>query len=231
MKLICRHLNLDFSLFTGATNAMAPSCEIGHVILPYVPSVCWSTPQNWDAMMELRGWMDKHLRFIDWDAGGEFNLEEHFEFAVEDAILRSPGWNPVVIIVDGLNALLNEKGNANLLWRAYQRGADTVIRHCRRHGRAGFITTNLNCTLVTPTTTVVTHDMVAECKTLTENADNFLGVTALRNQLSDNSTPRVQFFCSDQAKYGSGGKAKVIADFKHQRFSLPSVHWLPEDAR
>src|ERR1051325_4429644 len=50
MKLICRHLNLDFSLFTGATNAMAPSCEIGHVILPYVPSVCWSTPQNWDAM-------------------------------------------------------------------------------------------------------------------------------------------------------------------------------------
>ena len=99
-----------------------------------------------------------------------------------------------------------------------------MINHGKRHQRIMIMAAQLDKTLVTPKKSYVDMSMLSECKTMTNNLTNFIGITALHDsgQVSNgvhSIMHRRQNLCVSKATRGLTGMiVPVDADFQFQRF-------------
>lgn len=231
-RLISNHMTLDYALFLNRVKGAVESPSMANVPMPFAPPECWSTQDRWDAMKALKLQLDKHLLFIDWSEGG-FTLEKDFNTAIDMAISQHPGFDPKVIIVDWVGGGLDYSNmRGDQLRHFFKAAGETIISHGKRNHRIMIMTAQLNKTLARPHSTYITMDMLAECKSLVDNAANFMGITALREEKEDHSMSLrpLQFLCADKSRHGITGKAKVMAAFQYQRFQTPTPTFHGGDA-
>ncbi len=219
-RLISNHMSANYSIFQSRFKVAEQVSTIADVHLPYTPAELWETPESWDLMNALKERLDKHLLFVDWSNGG-MTIEKDFDVAIEKALMARPGWEPRVIIVDWVGGGLEHNSSAAISLRHFFKAAgETIINHGKRNKRAMVAFAQLNKDLVKPKCNYVTQSMLAECKSLTNNAANFVGITALRRESTDEvmKLSPVQYLCADKSRNGVGGKVKVFLEFEYQRF-------------
>ncbi len=231
MRAISNHLSLEYETFTTRIERATRSSQMAQVDLPYLPDECWNTQDRWDAMKMLTDQADKHLRFLDWSEGG-LSLEKDFDAGIDQLLGKFPGWAAEVIIVDWIGGGLKHTGDqGDRLRHFYKAAGETIVNHGKRTGRIMFGMVQLNKTMVKASTKYISMNCMAECKSLADNAANFIAPTALRDDegRTDDDITGVrmrpfQFMCADKTRHGPTGSTKVLAEFQFQRFSNLPAH-------
>jgi len=103
----------------------------------------------------------------------------------------------------------------------YQEAADHLINHGKSTNRIMIMMAQLDKNLVKPSTKFVTMSMLSECKTMTNNLTNWIGITNLCDASpipGKSSRQLYQNLCVDKATHGVTGIVPVEAAFKFQRF-------------
>ncbi len=220
-RMVSNHFNLDYSVFKRRIEKALKESPVDEVGLRYLPEACYDTPEKYDLAIAFQEMIDRHVRFIDWSGTG-MSLVKNFDAAIEQVTMSNPGWEPEVIIVDWVGGGLDHSvGRNDQLRHFYRDAGETIINHGKRTNRVMFIMAQLNKTLVKCSTSFITQDMLAECKSLIDNATNFMGITALRSSKPEadnfNLQPN-QYFCFPKIRDGETGRIKVTTEFHYQRF-------------
>ena len=168
------------------------------------------------------------LYFLDWSLTP---MTVYADFDTEINKLVSAGWDPDVIVFDwiggGIENLRGENGGKQLDIRLlYKEAIEVLIKHGKRNNRVMIAMAQVDKVKVGPKKKAVVMSDLAECKSMTDNVTNFIGISALRenfNSTSDISSARSsillkQFLNLDKARMGSGGIVPVEALFRIQAF-------------
>jgi hypothetical protein len=137
--------------------------------------------------------------------------------------IEATGWIPQVVLFDWIGGGLDAMVNKDWLRLYYQDAADLLINHGKRTKRIMLMAAQLDKSQVTGNTPRVTMAMLSECKTMTNNLTNFLGLTTLRDKTpqDDSSSIKIrQYICVDKATRGITGTCVPVAlAFKFQRIT------------
>lgn len=221
-RLVANHMDMEFGVFQQRINSAAKTSGKSKIELPFVPEILWETQHSLDKVVALKNKLDSHLKFIDWSKGG-YSLVSDFDAAIDHIESVHPGWVPQVIIVDWVGGGLDLKQyQGDNMRHFYKQAGEVIISHGKRRERVMFMMAQLNKAIVKPSTTYIAMDMLAECKSLVDNASNFIGITALRDTDKDKMVKLrpTQFLCADKSRVGVGGRCQVITRFEHQRFEM-----------
>jgi hypothetical protein len=221
-RLVSNHFSMEFGIFQQRIDDAAKRSDMAEVELPFMPEHLWVGEASYKKAIRLKELLDAHLRFVDWSDGG-FSIVKDFDAAISQVETLHPGWVPVVIIVDWVGGGLDMKMfQGDHMRHFYKHAGETIINHGKRNKRIMFMMAQLNKAIVKPSTTYITMDMLAECKSLVDNAANFLGITAMRQKDDEKvlKLKQIQYLCADKARMGTGGKCRVVPRFENQRFEI-----------
>lgn len=176
------------------------------------------------------------LYFLDWSQSA---MTVYADFDTEINKLVNAGWDPDVIVFDwiggGLDNLRGENGGKQLEIRLlYKEAIEALIKHGKRNNRVMIAMAQVDKVKVGPTKKAVVMSDLAECKSMTDNITNFIGISALREKFSStaditsarSSVLLKQYLNLDKARMGSGGLVPVEALFRIQAFRDCSTHKL-----
>jgi hypothetical protein len=152
--------------------------------------------------------MHNNVYCADWSQGQGFSILGNLENELES--LTSVGWHPDIIIFDWIGGGLDKVTNKDHLRLYYQEAADYLVNHGKKFQRAiiAFAQLDKSAALNKEATS---SRMLSECKTMTNNMTNFVGLSALfqteGNPMS--GTKQIlglrQFFNVEKARKGPGG--------------------------
>lgn len=228
VRALCNHLQVDFSTFTNAgLDSDMPLTERRNVQVEssIIPPDLWEKKQN--EISDFYYQVYSRLFFVDWSGT---SMAIHRDFDAEMSRIEETGWNPDAVVFDwiggGLASVRGGNGEVPLEVRhLYKEGIETIINHGKRSNRVMIAMAQLNKTLVGPKKKAVVMSDLAECKNMTDNVTNFVGISALRQNdstsQSSDARPTVQlkqFLNLDKARMGPGGLVPVEAVFRLQCF-------------
>jgi archaellum biogenesis ATPase FlaH len=223
IRMICNHLQVGFGRFTRANTD--PSLSFAERRNQNVTSSI--IPE--DVMDEFRPKIEEfyhmiypHLFFVDWSTSP---MAVYKDFDTEMDRITATGWDPDVVILDwiggGIDNVRGSGSGAALDIRLlYKEAIETIISHGKRTRRVMIAMAQLNKTNVGPKKKAVVMADLAECKSMTDNVSQFVGISSLRSTLvTDTSARQInQFLNLDKARFGPGGLVPVEATFRLQSF-------------
>lgn len=231
LRAICNHLEIDFSEFTAMTPEMeqTPFSERRRMVIdrPYLsPHIQHAKAE---AIYAFYTAIYPRLFFVDW-SGSNLSVYGEFESTMNQ-LSEITGLDFDVVVFDwiggGLNNSRETDGGVKLeLRELYKQAIETLINHGKRTNRVMIAMAQVNKTMVGPKKQAVVMADLAECKSMTDNVTNFIGISALRIKDStgdsDGAKPTLQlkqYLNLDKARMGPGGLVPVEARFRHQRFA------------
>jgi len=218
MRCVSNRLSVDLRRLTGTDKQLANvEAEVD-----YIPDFVWNNPAMKKQMENIFSQYENNLLFVDWSKGENLSIPTNFDSTMEQ--IEHTGWIPQIVLFDWVGGGLDNIEKRENLRHYYQQAADCLINHGKRHERIMIMAAQLDKTLVTPKKSYVDMSMLSECKTMTNNLTNFIGITALRDsgQLSNGVHSvmlRRQNLCVSKATRGlTGMNVPVDAEFQFQRF-------------
>jgi hypothetical protein len=148
-------------------------------------------------------------------------------FDQEMTKIENTGWMPNVAVFDWIGGGLDSFRNTKLDPRfIYKEAIEVLISHGKRNKRFMLVTAQLNKSQATNTTRMVTMNMLAECKNMTDNITSFVGISSLvdmRAATKDSISGRMiarneQFLTVDKSTLGLQMMVKVERRFNIQQF-------------
>lgn len=228
-RMLCNHLQVGFERFAragaGETMSFRDRRNVS-MALATIPDDVLS--EHYDKVVEFYNLIWPRLFFVDWS---EAPMAVYKDFDVEMARIEATGWDPDVVIFDwiggGIDNVRGAGGGKQLDIRIlYKEAIETIIAHGKRSKRVMIAMAQLNKSDVGPKKKAVVMKDLAECKSMTDNVAQFIGISALR-QNSDSTDvgegikPTLllrQYLNLDKARFGPGGLVPVDATFRIQSF-------------
>lgn len=214
IRTISDHLSIELTRLSNADSVVQPGEEIS-----YIPDWIWQDPRLSAALLDLEETYMSRLLFVDWSRGQNYNVASHFDATIQQ--MERVGWSPQIILFDWIGGGLESQKDKDFLRLYYQDAADHLINHGKRTGRIMIMAAQLDKAKVKSSTPYVEMSMLSECKTMTNNLTNFIGITSMRDSRTLELKPRLQRrqnLCVDKSTRGQGGSIPVEAVFQFQRF-------------
>ena len=220
-RALSNFLKADFSRFTNRKDMPQNGSIFEQHDLPLVPEDIQR-----DYVEPLKSFEDilDHLYFVDW-TNGAMSLYSNFD--QEIAKIENTGWMPNVVVFDWIGGGLDSFRNTRLEPRfIYKEAIEVLISHGKRNKRFMLVTAQLNKSQATNNTRLITMNMLAECKNMTDNVTTFVGISAMvdnRVATKDNIGGRMiarneQFLTVDKSTLGLQMLVKVERRFNVQQF-------------
>jgi hypothetical protein len=185
--------------------------------LAYVPDDLWNNPTLATKLNSLYEVYNQHLLIVDWSKGQGYSVKSHLEADV--ANVERKGWVPAVILFDWIGGGIDALAQKDQLRLYYQEAADGLINHAKRTNKHVIAFAQFD-KVKAENKDFVEMNMLSECKTMTNNQTNFIGITSLVDKNPREGQPlrrTKQFLCVSKSTHGPGGKIQVDAMFHFQR--------------
>jgi len=184
-----------------------------------VPDYMWQDPRYADKMKALLEIMTNNLVFVDWSEGKGNSIVGNFDASILK--MEQLGWSPDAVVFDWIGGGLGKDKDVDKLRHLYQAGVDHLVNHGKRTGRVMTVAAQLDKMKVTAHTKYTSMNMVAECKGMTNNITNFIGISSIRSRHLDETMvlDRSQFLTVDKATLGPKGMVPVEQCFEFQRIA------------
>lgn len=229
-RMICNHLQVGFERFTqtaSTTDEISMRDRRSSLQqFTLIPEDVLS--ENYDKIVDFYQKIHPRLYFVDWS---EAPMAVYKDFDAELAAIEATGWDPDVVIFDWIGGGIdNVRGTGNGkqldIRILYKEAIETIIAHGKRTRRVMIAMAQLNKTNVGPKKKAVMMADLAECKSMTDNVAQFIGISALRQNsdstdVGDAAKPTLllrQYLNLDKARFGPGGLVPVDANFRIQAF-------------
>jgi hypothetical protein len=220
LRAVSSHLGYSFSEFMDRKDIPADLPVNQSVDLASIPPFLWTDPMYGAKMLQFHQILTNRLFFIDWSQGQGNTIAGNLDSAING--IAQTGWEPQVVIVDWVGGGLAPQTDRKELRHIYKDAAEAVIAHGKKYNRCMFFMCQADKVLAKESTKEVTQKMVSECKSMIDNAANFLGVSAMREQSTlEGTKTRLmtrQFINADKSRHGPGGLVPVKQMFNVQRF-------------
>jgi len=191
-----------------------------------IPAQLWGNALFGPKLMELDALMAKFLWIVDW------TQESHSmvgEFDNEISKLKATGFDPEVIIMDWVGGALEKDKDADRRRLLYEESVNHLVQHGKRHNTINFVMAQLD-KVKAARKPRPTMDMLSECKTMSNNVHNWVGISSLTSttMAPEVHSPRsrllpLQFLNVDKARNGPAGPVRVRIVFQEQRID-PMPH-------
>ena len=187
-----------------------------------VPLQYWNSPIHRPALDKLHSMLRSNVCCVDWTVGG---LTPAAHLDQELQALASVGFPLDVIILDWVGGALTEGKEKDQRRLAYEDTVNFMVRYGKERDLIVIVVAQID-KVAAKNRTLVTMDMLSECKTMSNNIQNFWGLSSL-TETADNrmdGRPRLlrkQFINVDKCRYGQGGPVAVQIDFEHQSIETP----------
>lgn len=188
-----------------------------------VPVQLWVDPLYGAKLMELDALLAQFLWIIDWTQEAHSMVGE---FDNEISKLKAAGFDPEVIIMDWVGGALEKDKDADRRRLLYEESVNHLVQHGKRHNTINFVMAQLD-KVKAARKARPTMDMLSECKTMSNNVHNWIGISSLTE---DSRTGGMQaevgkrllpgqFLNVDKCRYGPAGPVKVRMVFEEQRIA------------
>jgi len=215
-RLISSHLNVAFDNFTNRPELINQSPD-QDIEISVLPPWLLTDSRYADGVAKL-GESLGNLQFIDWSAGSSLTVTGDLMPEIEG--LQRKGFDPQIIIFDWIGSALDH-GAARLteLRHLYQQAADGLINFGKANNKIVIVMAQLDKVAATNKEKPGMR-MLSECKTMTNNITNFIGITSLLESGASSREVyrRKQFLYVEKARLGTGGSVPVEREFEVQRF-------------
>jgi KaiC len=184
----------------------------------FIPDDIWENPNFRGKLDVLNDAFHQHLLIVDWSQGQGYTIASHLDADV--ANVERKGWHPDIIMFDWIGGGLDAASDKDKIRLYYQEAADGLINHGKRTGHATIAFAQFD-KVKAENRDYVEMNMLSECKTMTNNLTNFIGITSMVDKHpKEGQSPRhrKQYLCVSKATHGPGGKIEVDADFVYQKF-------------
>ena len=210
--------NVKFSEFVERKDV--DLTNMGEFTVDSVPPWMWTDPIVGPELHKVHAVLSTNVYCVDWSQGKGQSIPGQFDQEIE--ALKAQGWDPEIIIFDWIGGGL-ERGMTNRDWTRhfYQEAADHIINHSKRTGRHVVIMAQLDKTK-SINKKAPTMSMMSECKTMSNNVTNWIGISSMTTQGSDESRQNLatkQFFNVEKARKGPGGRIPVSPQFQYQKWT------------
>jgi len=214
MRMLSNFTNTEYVKLINREDAGGKSADVLHV-----PACISSDPEKAVKLAQLRETC-RNIKFLDWTAG--LSIAGQFEGDIRR--LQDTGFDPRIIVFDWIGGGLDQGMDLEKRRFNYEIAVNQIVRFCKATGKTAVLMAQLDKTKLRPSTHYVPMSFLSECKTMTNQIDNFIGITALQVNDETGGKPRLaqrQFLSVDKGRYGKGGSVAVEQQFKFQRF-VPS---------
>lgn len=216
-RIIANASNTPISEFVVRRDAVSTGNE--EVDVMNVPELMWNDPAVADKLRQIHEKMLTHCCCLDWSQGQGYTIPGNLDTEIDKLV--ASGWSPSVIVFDWIGGGLGAATDKDKVRHLYQEAADHLVNHSKRTKRIVIAMAQLDKSQASGKKRT-TMKMLSECKTMTNNFVNFIGLSALIEAdvggASDRNLSINQFFNVEKARYGPGGLVPVEAHFKFQRF-------------
>ena len=226
-RVASNYLQVGFDRFTQTTTStdLSMSERRGAMSsMSIIPEDLFTTHAQQIEEFYYKVW--KKLFFVDWAGSG---LAVYRDFDSEMDRICEAGFDPDVVIFDwiggGLDNLRDAAQSKLDLRALYKEAIEILINHGKRTNRVMIAMAQLNKANVGPKKKYVVMSDLAECKSMTDNVTNFIGISALRNFDSTSEGDGVksqilskQYLNVDKARMGPCGAVPVEVAFRIQAF-------------
>ncbi|MEQ2005820.1 MAG: ATPase domain-containing protein [Limisphaerales bacterium] len=200
------------------------SDRIGVLAKTIAPEL-WASPIYGPRLQALEALLDKHLWLVNWTDSSR-SVVGNFDSEIEK--LRAVGCEPEMILFDWIGGALEQDRNVERRRLLFEESANHLINFGKQNNAVMVMVAQLD-KVKTVGKARPTMAMLSECKTMTNNIHNFIGISSL---LEANRTiaeggsrlqPR-QFLNVDKARYGKAGAVQVLLRLDEQRIvAAPAV--------
>lgn len=199
------------------------SDRIGVLAKTIAPEL-WASPIYGPRLQALEALLDQHLWLMDWTDSSRSvvgNLDSEMEK------LRGTGCEPEMIIFDWIGGALKQDRDVDHR-RLLEESANHLINFGKRHNTVMVMVAQLDKVRANGKERP-TMAMLSECKTMTNNVHNFIGISSIleanRTTLEGGSRLRSQQFLNvDKARYSRGGAVRVLLRLDEQRIvAAPAI--------
>ena len=232
-RIVCNHLKVGFDRFMNpAGTATVPMSERRRMCreVSVIPDDVYREYETHVTEFYYTIW--PNLFFVDWS---QAKLSVYLDFDREMDRISATGWDPDVVIFDWIGGGIDsprDLGPVRMDIRLlYKEAIEAIISHGKRTNRVMVAMTQLNKTLIRPTKKSVLMSDLAECKSMTDNVTNFIGISAMQSLDSTAKTDGVtstllsrQYLNVDKARMGPKGLVPVDIAFRVQAFNSARVN-------
>jgi archaellum biogenesis ATPase FlaH len=209
-RMLSNHLNVPCGKFKKG------SCN-GTVI----PSHIQENPSFTEALNDLNARFDNNLKFLDWigkDKIVNADLNPELDDLAEDT---ENAFKPDVLIFDWIGGALSKNSKEELRF-LYLAAANHLHDLAKRRDRDMCVIMFAQLNKRQATGFRCDSTMLAECKTMPDQATNAIYISSKRTEVGDCNDKEIyeeiQTINVDKARKGPGGCFKVRRDFTFQRF-------------
>jgi hypothetical protein len=221
VRAVSNYIDYSFAEFLNRRDVGDANGNLDEILtIKNIPEFLWTDPTYGPRMHAFYDLMMNHLFIIDWSKGQGNSISGNLDNDINALALL--GWDPRVVLVDWIGGGLAAETNQKDLRLIYKEAAEAIIRHGKQHKRCMFFFAQADKNLAKETTKAVTVKMLAECKSMADNASTFVGISALREAEQLQGTKvrlmRRQYLNVDKSRHGTGGLVAVEQCFNVQRF-------------
>lgn len=185
-----------------------------------IPVQLWADPLYGGMLMMLDAMMSNFLWIIDWTQESHSMVSE---FDNEISKLKAAAFDSEVIIMDWVGGALEKDKDVDRRRLLYEESVNHLVNHGKRHNTINFVMAQLD-KVKAARKKRPTMDMLSECKTMSNNIHNWIGISSLTETNHDqevfSTRPRLlpfQILNVDKCRDGPAGPVKVRIMFNEQR--------------
>ena len=207
-RMLSSHMNVPFSEFRrgGGTSV--------------IPGAILKNPKYAEMTQTLSVGLDKHLKFLNWAEGGGKSVESDLESEMNTIAKDPEDPFPIdILIFDWIGGALTKNSKKDIR-EVYLNTATCLHELAKKKDIVVIMFAQLN-KVQAKGKSLCSSDMLAECKSMADNATNAIYISGIRNNekdTSESSYKEIQTINVDKARKGKGGSFQVRRDFAYQRF-------------
>jgi replicative DNA helicase len=206
-RMLSSHMQVPFSEFRRGGGSSV------------IPGTVLRNARHAEAAASLVANMDENLRFLDWADGNGKTVETELEAELDSigSNIEDP-FETQILIFDWIGGALARNSRKDLR-EIYLNAATCLHELAKKKNIAVIMFAQLN-KFQAKNKVVCTSDMLAECKSMADNATNAIYISGLRSDENDldSTYKEIQTMNIDKSRKGPGGKINIVRDFKYQRF-------------
>ena len=213
-RILTSHLKVNFERFTNRPEVVGVNPD-AVVELSMIPQSILDEPQHQEGLIKMTSAL-ANLQFIDWSDGSGLTVTSNLGPDLDKLALQ--GFVPQIVIFDWIGSALDHASTKQIeLRHLYHQAADFLISYGKQK--------NLVVIIMAQFDKVAAHNkerpgmnMLSECKTMTNNLTNFIGITALMEQGSTSQAVfrHKQNLFMAKTRSGVGGLIPFNRDFHIQ---------------